>query len=222
MAAWTEQPIHFIDFEGNRRSGILEYGVATLHGGRVVSTTTRLCAPLGRVMADETEVHGLSEADLRGQAPFSEDWELFCSLRASGPLAAHFCGTENGLLKSVWPYPRLSPDFARGGAQTADWGPWVDSAPLCEAFFPGAGSSRLEELIARFGLQTELDEQALAHCPPERRRYHAALYDALAGALLLCRFSREPSLAGLSLLQMLTLSTRDPNRREKLQQDSLF
>jgi hypothetical protein len=32
---WTEQTIHFIDFEGAIAGGILEYGVVTLLGGEM-------------------------------------------------------------------------------------------------------------------------------------------------------------------------------------------
>ena len=60
------------------------------------------------------------------------------------------------------------------------------------------------------------------HCPPERRRYHAALYDALAGALLLASLAREPRLASLTTMQLLALSTLDGEKRDALQQRELF
>src|SRR5271166_1109229 len=110
---WTEQPVYFVDFEGSLASGVLEYGVATLLGGRVTP--------------EDTQIHGLREASLAGCAPFSADWEVFAGLREKGPLAAHYAGAENSLLRSVWPYPRVSPDFARPGCRVADWGPWIDS-----------------------------------------------------------------------------------------------
>ena len=109
--SWTEQPIFFVDFEGSRVSGVLEYGVATLLGGRVVEAATRLCAATGRVRAEDVAVHGLSESELAGRAPFADEWEYFAGLRERGPLAAHYAGVENALLKGVWPYPRPSPDF---------------------------------------------------------------------------------------------------------------
>ena len=217
---WTETPIHFLDFEGNQRSGILEYGVVTVLRGQVISAHTRLCAARDRIRAEETAVHGLSDEDLRDQRPLSDDWDLFASLRESGPFAAHFSGVENSLIKTVWPYPRSCPDFGRPGEQAADWGPWVDTAPLCLEFFPGQSSSNLETLIQTFGLQPQLDALSLTHCPEARRMYHAALYDALAGALLLCHIARmapDPSLARLILL-----STRNPDRRDTLSQGTLF
>ena len=126
--AWVDQPIFFVDFEGNRTSGVLEFGVATLLRGEVIDARTRLCRPVGRVLPADTAVHGLAEAQLGEAAPFADEWEYFAGLRERGPLAAHYAGVENALLKAAWPYPRNSPDFARPGERVFDWGPWVDTA----------------------------------------------------------------------------------------------
>ncbi|HTZ20729.1 MAG TPA: 3'-5' exonuclease [Opitutaceae bacterium] len=219
---WTEQPIHFVDFEGSRTSGILEYGVATVLDGQVIEPRTRLCAATGRVRADDSLVHGLREADVAGAQPFADEWDAFADLRERGPLAAHYAGVENALIKSVWPYPRNSPDFARPGERLIDWGPWIDTGAIYAQLYPKLPSGRLESLVAACGLQSELDALATAHCPAGRGRYHAALYDALAGALLLASLAREPSLAQLSTMQLLALSTIDAGRRDALQQRTLW
>ncbi|MBI5381205.1 MAG: 3'-5' exonuclease [Opitutae bacterium] len=219
---WTEQPIHFLDFEGNRASGILEFGVATVLGGRVVATRTRLCAATGRIAADETAVHGLSAGDVAAAEPMNEEWDYFADLREAGPLAAHYAGVENALLKGVWPYPRNSPDFARPGERLIDWGPWIDTGAIYSQLYPQLGSGKLETLVAAVGLQPALDALAAEHCPPARRRYHAALYDALAGALLLASLAREPQLAQLTVMQLLALSTLDGAKRDALHQRTLW
>jgi DNA polymerase-3 subunit epsilon len=219
---WTEQPIYFLDFEGNQVSGILEYGVVEVRGGGIGRVRGRLCHPVGRIRPEDAAVHGLSAPVLEGCAPFADDWELFAELRDGGPLAAHYAGTENALLKSVWPYPRNAPDFARPGERLIEWGPWVDTARLYAQFYPQLATGQLQALVAACGLQAELDELAAAHCPPERRRYHAALYDALAGALLLASLARDPRLAQLTVMQLLALSTLDPAKRDALQQGELF
>lgn len=220
---WTEQPIHFIDFEGSLGSGVLEYGVVTLRGAEIGETRTRLCRATGRVRAEDAELHGLDAAAVAGEAAFAEDFEVFARLRESGPLAAHFANAENTLIKAVWPYPRTSPDFARGGASAVtDWGPWVDPGRIYPQLYPGLASARLGELVAAFGLQERLDALAAERCPPERRHYHAALYDALAGALLLVRLAAEPAVAGQSMLWLLEMSTLDGERREGLRQRELF
>lgn len=220
--SWIEQPIFFVDFEGSRGSGVLEYGVVAVRGRAIEDARTRLCAPIGRVRPEDTAVHGLREELLRDRRPFAEDWEFFAGLRERGPLAAHYAGVENGLLKSVWPYPRSSPDFARPGERVVDWGPWVDTARLYGQLFPSIDSGGLEALVVACNLQARLDELAARHCPEERRRYHAALYDALAGALLLAELAREPQLATMSMMQLLALSTLDPRKRDALQQRELF
>jgi len=220
--SWTSQPIFFVDFEGSRSSGILEFGVAEVLGGKITGTRTRLCRATGEIRVEDVAVHGLEPAMLADEEPFAEEWEYFAGLRERGPLAAHYAGVENGLLKSVWPYPRNSPDFARPGERLIEWGPWIDSARLYAQFYPDLDSGRLETLIARCGLQAELDALAKEHCPPERRRYHAALYDALAGALLLASLAREPRLAELTVMQLLALSTLDAEKRDALQQRKLF
>ncbi len=219
---WSEAPIHFLDFEGSHAAGVVEYGVAVLQGGQVTATATRLCRPRGPIRASDTAVHGLDAAATAGAAPLADDWELFAGWRQRGPLAAHFAGTENGLLKAVWPYARQSPDFVRSDRTTNDWGPWIDTGRLIPQLFQGIGSAKLEELVTRFALAEELAALAGLHCPPERRRYHAALYDALASALLLRTALRRPEFAGATLSWLIQLSALDPVRREAMQQGELF
>lgn len=220
--SWADTPIHFIDFEGNTTSGILEYGVVTLRGGVIAEVVTRLCRATGRVRPDETAVHGLLAEDLLTRPYFAADWERFAGLRASGPLASHFASAEHTLLRKVWPYPNAVPDFAQPGRTAADWGPWIDTGRLYPQAFPRLGSYRLEDLIARGGLQRQLDQLARKHCPTTRRRYHAALYDALAGALLLLALLKEPGMEAATIPWLLQMSTLDGEKRDAMKQDTLF
>ena len=219
---WKDTPIHFIDFEGNSTSGIIEFGVVTLRHGEIAETRTRLCAAGGSVPAEDTAVHGLHEAELRTAAPFKDEWEYFAGLRESGPLAAHFAHVENYLLKSVWAYPRTAPDFARPGRTATEWGSWIDTGRLYPQFFPQLGDGKLEELVAACGLQKELTMLAAQHCPAERRHYHAALYDALAGALLLRALLQRPEFTSATIPWLLQMSTLDGGEREALQQGDLW
>jgi DNA polymerase III epsilon subunit-like protein len=219
---WTGQPIFFLDFEGSLASGILEYGVVTLLGGQIAETKTRLCRATGRVRPQDRAVHGLQESDVAVQLPFGGDWEYFAGLRERGPFAAHYAHAENSLLKSVWPYPRTSPDFARAGEHLAEWGPWIDTGRLYTQFHPQLPSGKLEDLVRACGLQAQLDALTAAHCPAARRRYHAALYDALAGALLLARLAAEPALADRSVAWLLAMSTLNSEKRDALRQQELF
>jgi DNA polymerase-3 subunit epsilon len=221
---WTDQLIHFIDFEGSTVSGILEYGVVSLRGGEIVAASGRVCRPAGRVRAEETAVHGLAAEALAACAPFADDFETFAKLRESGPLAAHFANAENTLLKTTWPYPRAVPDFSRetGTERVPDWGPWIDTGRLYAQAPTSGGGLALAGLVAAEGLQARLDELAAEFCPPARRHYHAALYDALAGALLLNRLAGLPEWAGKSLRWLIEHSTLDAEKREGLRQGELF
>ncbi len=219
---WAGTPIHFIDFEGNATSGILEFGIVTLRGGEITAVRTRLCAATGRVAAEDTAVHGLRAEMVAEHAPFKDEWEYFAWLRESGPLAAHFAHAENHLLRTAWAYPRQAPDFARPGKLATEWGPWIDTGRLYPQFFPQLGDGKLEELITACGLQAALDALAAAHCPAARRRYHAALYDALAGTLLLRALLQRPEFSSATIPWLLQMSTLDGGKRDALQQGNLF
>jgi len=219
---WTDVPIHFIDFEGGASSGVLEFGVVTLRAGQISETRTRLCRAVGRIREEDSAVHRLTAREVEEHALFAVEFDYFAGLRETGPLAAHFAGTENALLKSVWPYPRTSRDFARPGEQATDWGPWIDSGRIYAELYPKTESNQLESLVVACGMQGELDVLAAAHCPAARRFYHAALYDALASALLLLALLRRPELVTATVPWLLQMSTADAQKRAGLQQGNLF
>lgn len=222
-SCWKNQLLHFVDFEGSTVSGVLEYGVVSLRGGEIVAARGRMCRATGRVRPEEAAIHGLGAEIVAGCAPFADDFEVFAALRGSGPLAAHFANAENTLIKAVWPYARTSMDFSRtDGAGTAEWGPWIDTGRLFPQARQAGWPVKLGELVAAEALQGRLDELALEWCPPERRRYHAALYDALAGALLLARLAEAPGWGDKSLGWLYEHSTMDAGRREQRRQGELF
>ena len=218
---WTEVPIHFVDFEGSPSSGVVEYGVVTLRAGEVAAAHTRLCAPSGPIRPEDFAIHMIPAEATAGTAPFSDEWEIFAGLRSRGPFAAHFAGTENAIIRSVWPYARVSPDFARPGQTSVEWGPWIDTGRLLRQLFRGVDSARLEDLVDSFGLRTEVLALAEQYCPADRRFFHAALFDALAGGALLCSFLRQSHFVGATIPWLLQQSVRDPDRREALRQGEL-
>lgn len=219
---WKDVPIHVIDFEGSRRSGILEYGVVTLCAGRVTGTRTRLCRPVGEVDPRDIAVHRIQPRMAEAHPCFSEEWAFFSDLRKKGPLAAHFAGAENHLIKGVWPYPSPSPDFVRAGREVNEWGPWVDTGRLYDQLFPELESASLESVIHAFGYQRELDRLASEHCPSERCAYHAALYDALAAAILLQKLLERPEFAAATVVWLLQMSCGAGPRRQRIAQRELF
>jgi DNA polymerase-3 subunit epsilon len=219
---WKETPIHFIDFEGARVCGVLEYGVATVLGGEIVATATRLCRANGRVRVDDTAVHGIRAEDTADASPFSDEWEIFSGMRARGPFAAHFSSTEDSLIRMSWPYARMSPDFSRPGGTSAEWGPWIDTGRVIPGCLQGFRSARLEDLVGDCGLQSELDELAARHCPGGRARFHAALYDAIASALILISLGRRAEFEGMTLPWLFANSVLGGEARDSIRQERLF
>lgn len=186
---WAEVPLHVVDFEGSRRTGVVEFGVATLLGGRVVGLRTGLCAPLVPVPGAETRCHGLADADLAGRRPFSAEWPLFNELRGSGLLASHQASVEAALLAATWPHPAAVPAVSETDVAEAQWGPWVDSLALARLRLPSLPDHALASVVAALGLADELAALAEALCPPGRRRAHCAGFDALAAALVVRRLA---------------------------------
>ena len=182
---WTDIPVHVLDFEGSRRTGIVEFGVATLLGGEVVGLRTEACAPLAAVPAAETRCHGLADGDLDACPPFRSHWSEFNELRGSGIFAAHPAAVEASLLAATWPHPAAVPAVSEVASAQAEWGPWVDTLALARARRPDLPDHGLEALIPALGLEGELMNLAARLCPPGRRRPHCAGYDALAAALVL-------------------------------------
>lgn len=171
--------IQVIDFEGHSRYGVVEYGVVTWTREGIESTVTELCAPIGEIPPADTRVHGLSRVDTEGRAPFSDQYAHFVSLRRNGLFCAHNAVVESNLLRGTWACPPFSPEWG-SAAEVADWGPWLDTLKLARDFFPEQERHALEALSYGADLRGKIDSLAAQHCPPERRRPHAALYDALA------------------------------------------
>lgn len=209
--------IHALDFEGNRDCGIIEFGVATIERGQVVAAQTAICRARADIAASEVRLHGLSFRDTLEQPAFGDYWELFSGLRQSGLFCAHAAAVERGLLKSVWPYPSLSPNYPAATGAVADWGPWLDTHALYHYYYrEGLDNYKLGTLIAAFHLGDKLEELAARHCPQKRRKPHCALYDALASALLLIRLMQETPLTQQGVAELLRVSAGAPPAQEEL------
>jgi DNA polymerase-3 subunit epsilon len=219
---WKDCPIHVVDFEGSRQSGVVEFGLVTLWDGDIASCSTRLCRPQGEITPQERAQHGIVEDEARLFEPFAAEWERFTALRAKGPMAAHHALVENGFLKAQWPYPPASPDFLHEGRTVADWGPWIDTRQLYARVYPDLDGYGLAELIGTFGLQERLDEAAARHCPERRGKYHCALYDTLASALLLLRLGAQEGFEHMNIPWLITQSQPSVDKRQEARQGGLF
>lgn len=179
-------PIFAIDFEGSAKIGVVEYGVAEICGGEVVSAHTRICAPKTKISARDSDFFGISNEMANSQKPFSADLPLFCEMRAHGIFMAHNAVVEDSFLRSALPSPGIVPDFARGG-RTPEWAPWLDTCALVRNLFPSLGGAKLSDCARTFGVQKRIDEAAKKFCPESRAKWHRALYDAIACAVLFIR-----------------------------------
>lgn len=186
----TAIPIHVIDYEGAPAYGVVEYGVATLVDGKITETHTRLCRAHAPIDPHDVAVHGISYEESLKYAPFENDYDFFVDLRRRGPLAAHNARYEARLTQLAWAFPPLVPSFVQPGEQAA-WGPWIDSCALARKLSPGLPRYKLQVVVEELGLQNELDAIALDKCPEDRVMYHAALYDAIAAALILKKLLLE-------------------------------
>ena len=79
----------------------------------------------------------------------------------------------------------------------------------------------LQTLIDGCGLTEVLNNLGERFCPPDRRHWHAALYDALACALLFLNFIRSEAGRGKTLPQLLHESASEMTA-EALRQPTLF
>jgi DNA polymerase-3 subunit epsilon len=222
LVYWNTTPIHVIDFEGSRTTGILEYGVVTLHNGTIQSTHTRLCASKGDIPAREMRQHGIAETALKGLQPFDIEWVLFNNLRQSGILCAHAARVEHQFLKNTWPHPCSAPHWLEAHESVNDWGPWVDTLQLYRLVYPNLKSHKLMDLIHAFSLASELKKLTKTYCPQTRQHPHCALFDALASALLLIALSKAPGFDALTADWLLEHSAASRGARADARQRKLF
>lgn len=213
---WSDLPLHVVDFEGSSRTGVIEYGVVTLLQKEIFSTATKTHTARASISKLDTQCHGLNDRDLVNLTPFESEWDYWLSLRRTGLFVAHNASVESQLLRLTWPRPSAVPSLEEG-VQTAEWGPWIDSCRLARVWLPTLGDYKLVSLIKLFKLQTQLDVLAERHCPPQRRKYHSALYDALASALVLRTLCAGEGRSRLTVSQLMQDSLSLPAREDSMQ-----
>jgi DNA polymerase-3 subunit epsilon len=213
---WSDLPLHVVDFEGSNRTGVIEYGVVTLSKKEIFSTATKIHGARANLSTLDTQCHGLSDRDLINQTPFESEWDYWVSLRRTGIFVAHNATVESQLLRLTWPRPSAVPSL-EDGVQTAEWGPWIDSCRLARLWIPTLGDYKLASLIKLFKLQGQLDVLAERYCPLQRRKYHCALYDALASALILRTLCAGEGRSQLTVSQLVQDSLSLPAREDSMQ-----
>lgn len=109
------------------------------------------------------KVHGITTEDLAGAPSLLSLWPEIKRLLAGRVVVAHGHGTEKRFLRAFPGHP---------------FGPWIDTLHLYRAAWPRLDSYALGDLCDRFALTGPLGD---AH---PSRRWHDALFDASASALL--------------------------------------
>ena len=140
------------------------------------------------------QIHGITPAALVDAPSLLSLWPEIKRLLSGRIVVAHGHGTEKRFLRAFPGHP---------------FGPWVDTLLLARAAWPSLDSFTLGDLCSEMGLVETLDT---TH--PERR-WHDALYDASASALLLEHLVSTLALAArpLELLLRPDLSPWHAHRR---------
>ena len=120
------------------------------------------------------KVHGITPEDLKDAPSLLSLWPEFKRLLTGRAVVAHGHGTEKRFLRAFPGHP---------------FGPWIDTLHLARAAWPDLESFSLGALCDRFQLTPAVDR---AH---PGRRWHDALYDATASAVLLEHLVGELRLA---------------------------
>jgi len=210
--------VYAIDFEGSLKSGILEYGIVgvSLNSG-IFFTETKLCKNKCSIPDKEVECHGISAELVRNCEDFSANLGMFLDLRSKAYFCAHNAAFENSLLRSYCPV--VLQGYRLSTMNESHWAPWIDTYILYKKFLKT--SCELGELIKKFGLEEILSKLGKKFCPHQRKKFHCALFDAIACALLLLNFVRSEPIKQKTL-QWLLRESSPQNLGHDLRQANLF
>lgn len=199
-----EFSFYSIDFEGSLTSGIIEYGCVGISSTRgIFSTESHLCKNKSHIPVHESQCHGLYAEELKKQWDFSHFLPNFLHWRTQAFFCAHNASYENMLLQHYCPVVLHAHSLEH--YTSSQWGPWLDTYILYKNFLKEENYT-LQNLIETFQLQPILEKIAGKFCPSSRKKYHCALFDALACGLLLLYFIQRLSPQGISLHTLLQAS----------------
>ena len=179
----NEIPIYAIDFEGSKSIGIVEFGAVGILKGEIFFARDALCAPEKSIDFKTQKITGITNEAAAQHPPFEAHYEMFAALRSEGIFAAHNFHTEDSLLRRYFPCPCRVKNFFTN-MDTLTWGPWLDSRILARKLI-SSPSEKLSELVSALNLEEELNYCAQKICNPDRKKWHCALFDALASALII-------------------------------------
>lgn len=220
---------YVIDFEGSVTAGVLEYGwvgLDSIHG--IFSAETAFCKNRTDIPASESALHQIYAQQVSDCPDFMTVLPRLMDLRALYFFCAHQAAFENTLLQLYCPVILKARSILDNPQPS--WSPWIDTCILYKKYFQkmcGKRSSAcensvtLQALIELCGLSKILQQVGDRFCPPARRHYHCALWDALACALLLLHFIRQEEIQTKTLTWLLQESSSLP-KAQQLRQPPLF
>ena len=153
---------------------------------------------------NETSCHGLSSEKLEPYEDFSYHLNTFLHLRKKALFCAHNAAFENRLLSEYCPVVPWA--YTVSSYPNQQWGPWLDTWFLYRKYLKTQACT-VEQLIHFCNLSELLSQLSGKFCPPDRKNFHCALFDALACALLFLNFIRSEEGTGKNLLELLQQST---------------
>lgn len=162
--------------------GLASWSAFDRHGGTFVS----YLASEAPITWSARKVHGIRDEDLAGAPTLLALWPELKARLAGGAVVAHGKGTEKRFLRT----------FPGHG-----FGPWVDTLLLARAAWPELPEHSLSALCDARGLSASVQSMLPG------RRWHDALYDAVASLVLLEDVVNSFDLAGKPLEWLLQPDT---------------
>ena len=219
MVSMEEISVYAIDFEGSLQTGILEYGIVGFTPRKgIFFTETKLCKNKADIPINEISCHGLCAESLATYEDFSRHLDIFIRLRQKALFCAHNAAFENRLLSDYCPVPPKV--YAIPLLKNQQWGPWLDTWFLYRKYFK-TQTCTVEQLIQFCNLSEVLSQLSGKFCPPNRKKFHCALFDALACAILFLNFIRSEEGIEKNLLWLLQQSS-PKSASEDLKQPKLI
>src|SRR5216684_7865612 len=181
--------------------GVVEIGAARVVQGEIVDRFHSLVQPYRAISTRASEIHGYTDADLKGAPSFGEVWPAFRSFIGNDVLIAH-----NGQRFDIPVLRRLA-----AGRDGVDSLAFYDTLPLVRSLSRDSG--KLEDLALRFGI--------------DAGRAHHALDDAVTLARVYRELERQRGIRArkavlVNLLDYLGLGLALEPEAKSGEQDILF
>lgn len=169
-APWDAVPIAFIDFETTGLlpgvDRVVEVGIARFEGGRFLACIGSRVDPGVSIPEAATAIHGISNADVRGQPALAEFF-------AGDPARAALLGAQPGAYNA--PFDK----WFCPAAALADWTwPWLDAMVLVavvDRFAKGKGRHKLTASCERHGVVLSSAHSAQADARAAGELFHVLL-----------------------------------------------